>query len=636
MNIGPVWRLTPPELLTPAKPECCEALWEDASPSTTSIAAMDPILWTDQKSGRTFAANAFFGANFSYAYTDAAAPFNDGDLWVEAGIAPPNGGQDHETLGSGPYPAALPLADPVNQGEMVFYCSQTGFGPGFCQRSDDLGSSYGPGVLAYGLNACGGLHGHIHVAPDGTAWLPMNQCLGQQGGAISTNGGTTWSEFIVTPSTSQTDGADPSIAIDSDSTAYYCYVNNEGDEGHVHVAVSQDRGATWIRDFDVGASHGIKNAAHTEAIGGSSGRAACGFFGTDQAGSYELGNFPGNWYAFIATTYDGGQTWTTVNATPNDPVQHATGIWQQGGSGENGDRNLLDFNEITMDSKGRVLYGYSDGCVSAACIAGTSGNNKTAYMRVARQIGGRSLLQQFDPAEPAVPKAACLSGTRNSSGVHLTWKIPDNGGADIVSYRIFRGTAASNETFLVATGNTKASYDDITADPSQPAYYIIRAVNSVDAAGGTLSNEVNFAATPGIQLLGITSTKTHGSAGAFDVNLPLDGSGIECRSGGANNDYTLVFNFANPVSSVSDRVVSSGTGSITSASVQNGNYVVNLTGVTTAQTITVTLTGVTDTAGGSTASPRRAHGRAGGRRQRQPSCRWERRFSDQAAEFSDY
>src|SRR5947208_9480659 len=29
MNLGPIWRITPPELLTPAKPECCEGLWED-------------------------------------------------------------------------------------------------------------------------------------------------------------------------------------------------------------------------------------------------------------------------------------------------------------------------------------------------------------------------------------------------------------------------------------------------------------------------------------------------------------------------------------------------------------------------------------------------------------------------------
>ena len=66
-------------------------------------------------------------------------------------------------------------------------------------------------------------------------------------------------------------------------------------------------------------------------------------------------------------------TWTTVNATPNDPVQSMTGVWQQGGSHD--DRNLLDFNEITVDDRGRVLYGYSDGCVSPGCLAGTAGND---------------------------------------------------------------------------------------------------------------------------------------------------------------------------------------------------------------------------------------------------------------------
>src|SRR5207302_4971811 len=66
--------------------------------------------------------------------------------------------------------------------------------------------------------------------------------------------------------------------------------------------------------------------------------------------------------------------------------------------------------------------------------------------------------------------------------------------------------------------------------------------------------------------------------------------------------YKLVFDFANPVSNVSSAVVSSGTGSISSASIQGGNYVVNLTGVTNAQKVTVTLTGVSDSAGNSVAS----------------------------------
>ena len=221
----------------------------------------------------------------------------------------------------------------------------------------------------------------------------------------------------------------------------------------------------------MGASHGIINAAETEAVGGSAGRAACGFIGTNVSGNYESGTFTGVWYAYIATTYDQGRTWVTVNATPNDPVQNHTGVWQQGGSGENGDRNLLDFNEITIDDKGRVLYGYSDGCHTLTCIHGNNLGSglapnvdrgpyleRGAFMRVARQSGGKPLLAQFDPspAEPVVPKPPCLSATRDCSASHLTWKAPDNGGADITGYAILRGTSAGGETVLVAnTGNTQ-------------------------------------------------------------------------------------------------------------------------------------------------------------------------------------
>ena len=541
MNTGPIWRLTPPELLTPAKPECCEALWEDKSAHTTST-GLDPILWTDQKTGRTFASNATAGANFVYAYTDAAAPFNDGDLWVEAAASPPNGGADHETLGSGPYPASLSaLSSPVNQGEYVLYCSQDIVGPAACQRSDDLGASYGPGVLAYDgfTTACGGLHGHIHVAPDGTAWLPVNQCGGNQGGAVSTTAGTTWTEFIVSGNNdvnggaaftaeSQADGADPSIAIDSDNTVYYCYVNNEGgNEGHVHVAVSTDGGQTWIRDVDVGATHGIVNAAETEAVGGSAGRAACGFLGTNVSGNYESGTFPGVWYAFIATTYDQGRTWVTVNATPNDPVQNHTGIWQQGGSGENGDRNLLDFNEITIDDKGRVLYGYSDGCHSLTCIQGNnSANERGAHMRVARQSGGKPLLTQFDPspAEPIVPKPPCLSATRDCSASHLTWKAPDNGGSDIINYQIFRSTTTGTETLLGQTGNANTTFDD-PVDPSVRHYfYMVKAINAQGI--GLQSNEVDLSS----ELLAFDDVAATQENQAVTINVLANDCGLPALS----------------------------------------------------------------------------------------------------------
>jgi hypothetical protein len=92
----------------------------------------------------------------------------------------------------------------------------------------------------------------------------------------------------------------------------------------------------------------------------------------------------------------------------------------------------------------------------------------------------------------------------------------------------------------------------------------------------------------------VVSRKLHGGT-LFDINLPLAGSlGIECRSGGAGNDYQVVFTFANAVT-FTNASVAVGAGSVSSS---NGNgtttVTVNLTGVTNAQRITVTLSGVSD------------------------------------------
>ena len=100
---------------------------------------------------------------------------------------------------------------------------------------------------------------------------------------------------------------------------------------------------------------------------------------------------------------------------------------------------------------------------------------------------------------------------------------------------------------------------------------------------------------PALQLTLAVSRKTHGGAGAFDIPLPLSGSpGVECRTGGATGDYTLVFTFTNNVTS-GNASVTSGIGSVSGMPTFSGNTMtVNLTGVANAQTLTVTLSGVTD------------------------------------------
>jgi hypothetical protein len=109
---------------------------------------------------------------------------------------------------------------------------------------------------------------------------------------------------------------------------------------------------------------------------------------------------------------------------------------------------------------------------------------------------------------------------------------------------------------------------------------------------------------PPVRLNRVVSRKVHGTAGTFDLDLPLHSSAIECRSGGTNGDYALLFHFANTLTSVGSASVTSGTGSVTTANIDSSdahNYIVNLTGVRNAQIIKVNLSNVNDSAGDSSA-----------------------------------
>ena len=101
------------------------------------------------------------------------------------------------------------------------------------------------------------------------------------------------------------------------------------------------------------------------------------------------------------------------------------------------------------------------------------------------------------------------------------------------------------------------------------------------------------------------SRKTHGGAGSFDVNLPLTGTpGIECRTGSATNDYSMVVTFSSNVNVTGSpqAQVTSGTGCVGTGGVCNGNVSVSgnavtvpLTNISNAQTIDVRINGVNST-----------------------------------------
>src|SRR5205807_1890853 len=47
---------------------------------------------------------------------------------------------------------------------------------------------------------------------------------------------------------------------------------------------------------------------------------------------------------------------------------------------------------------------------------------------------------------------------------------------------------------------------------------------------------------PAVQLVSISSVKSHRNAGVFGIDLPLNGPrGVECRGGGPSGQYTMIF-----------------------------------------------------------------------------------------------
>ncbi|MDP3803209.1 PKD domain-containing protein [Brevundimonas sp.] len=469
-----------PQDLEPAQPQACDGEWENRSSPLTSVTTLDPIGVTDSlvrghETGRTWIGQ-LAGANSVMAYSD-----DDGATWIPNQGGPFASAVDHQTIAAGPYPPPLDAIPNPLYPNAFYYCGQD-IAFASCARSDNGGLTFGAPTPVYTVAQCAGIHGHVRVAPDGTVYLPSKACGPNVAISVSTDAASTWTQRPVPDSAPAI--RDPSVAIATDNTAYFCY--SDGDR-NARVAVTKDRGATWERVVDVGKDMGIKHVMFTHAIAGDGDRATCAYVGTNTEGNPVSLDFPGVWYLYFSTTYDGGQTWTTINATPNDPVQGFGGIWNSGGGNPN--RNLLDFNEISIDAQGYPLYGYADGCIGA-CDRNPSLNPFAAFPKIARQVGGKPLYAEFDPVEPRAPANACLAGSRTPERTQLTWKPPENGGAAISQYRVFRGTAPGTESFVGTTAGTPG-YVDLTADPTVEKYYY--KVTAVNAQGeGIASNTVEL------------------------------------------------------------------------------------------------------------------------------------------------
>ena len=172
----------------------------------------------------------------------------------------------------------------------------------------------------------------------------------------------------------------------------------------------------------------------------------------------------------------------------------------------------------------------------------------------------------------------------------------ENGGCVYVSTASSLTGPYSSPT-LIAFGDVTCTYGEgMNVFPLSYGYGMVLADSGYKF---TTSNDlIHWSATKAIDPA-IASGLVHGSFTVVgrdtgDVANQINSASVECRSGGTNGDYTFVFIFTNNVTSGSANV-GGGVGQVSGSPVFAGKtMIVNVTGVANAQTLAVSVGGVTD------------------------------------------
>ncbi len=491
------------------------ASWVNKPATNTAITSLDPLLFTDSRTNRTFVSQLAGKASLM-SFTD-----DDGETYTPSQGSGINSGVDHQTIGGGPYAANIPLPGGL-PGQLigprlaypnaVYYASQD-IGTAEIARSDDGGLTFGVAVPMYDLTQCNGLHGHIKVAPDGTVYVPNKSCGGEQAVVVSTDNGLTWSVRKIPGSTKG--HSDPSIGTGSDGTIYVGYSNGDS---KARIAVSHDRGLTWENDQDVGYRQNVQNSVFPAVTAGDGDRAAFFFIGTDVPGSGATSDdagavpFAGVWYGYISTTYDGGKTWVTVKATP-DPVQRGV-VCTNGTTCPTGTRNLLDFNDMEVDKQGRPVAALADGCVTSVCKTNADKNGDGVLNNrfdndggrlatIIRQTTGKSLFAAYDTA----PTVSITTPANNStftagSNVTITASASDADG-NVTKVDFYAGT-----TLIGTSANSPYSF---TWNSVAAGNYSLTAKATDNDGKTTTSTAVNITVTVPAAPSNLTATSAQTS-----------------------------------------------------------------------------------------------------------------------------
>ncbi len=193
-----------------------------------------------------------------------------------------------------------------------------------------------------------------------------------------------------------------------------------------------------------------------------------------------------------------------------------------------------------------------------------------------------------------------ISGTAPNRIFNIEFRaqyFPGSGTANF-ELRLYEGQTRFDVIYgTVTNGNTSATGGVQKNDTAFDQYFC-------NGSGSPATGGQSYILVPcnQVTVTGAVSRKTHGAAGTFDVALPLTGTdGVECRSTGGTNDYTMVVTFSGNVTVTGSpqAQLTMGTGCVGSGGVCTGNVAVSgnvvtvpLTNVTDQQNINVRINGV--------------------------------------------
>lgn len=351
--------------------------WEIVSPQiagrNVQLVSLDPYVWVDPYTDRVFTIDLTLACSYM-SFSD-----DHGETWTTNPLACGRPVNDHQTLFSGP-PATSP---PLLHDSVIYYCWND-IASSACSKSITGGLTFAPtGTPAFlgvetdggqGVPAfCGGLHGHGHVGPDGTVYLPKGHC-GFPWLAISKDEGLTWSQVKVAKVPMVDHEA--SVAADAKGNVYYTFV---GRDRLPYLVVSRDGGETWGKAMMIGPP-GLREANLPSLAIGGPGGAAVTYMGsensphkprTQECTATSSCPTPDE---YKDTTWNGYFT-VTRNALAKEPLFYSGTVNDKsdplvrGACGPGRCQAVYDFIDVTVDRSGTVWGAFVDGCT---LICGTS------------------------------------------------------------------------------------------------------------------------------------------------------------------------------------------------------------------------------------------------------------------------